>query len=320
MKPRGLLIANPNATSTSPGMRDVITRALSHEVDLRVVTTTHRGHASDLASGAAGLDLLITLGGDGTINEAVNGLLNSGRSDLPMLATIPGGSANVMARALGFPNEAIEATGMILESLRTAASHPVGLGNARFTLVEPGTEQQEQSLWFTINAGLGLDAKVIAAMEAQRAAGRQASPTRYVWTATREYFRDEERTSPILTLELPGEEPTPGIALLIVQNTAPWTFFGPFPINPCPRASFDTGLDVFAPHSLGIPSTVRYGLRMLRGSRAGGVSGQLTALHDVAEFTVRAEVPVSLQLDGDWIGEVESVRFRAVPRALRIVG
>ena len=157
-------------------------------------------------------------------------------------------------------------------------------------------------------------------LEAQRAAGRQASPTRYVWTATREYFRDEERTSPILTLELPGEEPTPGIALLIVQNTAPWTFFGPFPINPCPRASFDTGLDVFAPHSLGIPSTVRYGLRMLRGSRAGSVAGQLTALHDVAEFMVSAEVPVSLQLDGDWIGEVDSVRFRAAPRALRIVG
>ena len=73
MKPRGLLIANPNATSTSPGMRDVITRALSHEVDLEVVTTTHRGHAESLGADAHGLDLLITLGGDGTINEAVNG-------------------------------------------------------------------------------------------------------------------------------------------------------------------------------------------------------------------------------------------------------
>ena len=107
MKPRGLLIANPNATSTSAGMRDVITRALGHEVDLTVITTTHRGHAAELAAQAVGVDLIVTLGGDGTINEVVNGLLNSGRDDLPMLATIPGGSANVLARALGFPNEAI---------------------------------------------------------------------------------------------------------------------------------------------------------------------------------------------------------------------
>jgi len=112
----------------------------------------------------------------------------------------------------------------------------------------------------------------------------------------------------------------PSIAMLIVQNTAPWTFFGPFPINPCPEASFDTGLDIFAPHSLGVPSTVRYGLRMLRGSRAGSVSGQLTARHDVAEFTVRSAAPASLQVDGDWLGEVDVVRFRAVPNALSIVG
>ena len=138
MKPRGLLIANPNATSTSSGVRDVITRALRHEMDLDVVTTTHRGHAEELAGTATGFDLLITLGGDGTINEVVNGMLNSGRGDLPMLATIPGGSANVMARALGFPNDAIEATGMILESLRTDASHHVGLGNAVFVAVETG--------------------------------------------------------------------------------------------------------------------------------------------------------------------------------------
>ena len=185
MKPRGMLIANPQATSTSTGMRDVITRALGHEVDLEVVTTTHRGHAEQLAAASHGLDLLITLGGDGTINEAVNGMLNSGHPDLPMLAAIPGGSANVMARALGFPNDAIEATGMILESLRTDASHDVGLGNAHFTPQETG---EERSHWFTINAGVGIDADVIASMEAQRAAGRTASPTRYVWTAAQEYF------------------------------------------------------------------------------------------------------------------------------------
>ena len=318
MKPRGLLIANPNATSTSSGVRDVITRALRHEMDLDVVTTTHRGHAEELAGTATGFDLLITLGGDGTINEVVNGMLNSGRGDLPMLATIPGGSANVMARALGFPNDAIEATGMILESLRTDASHHVGLGNAVFVAVETGIEH---SKWFTINAGVGLDADVVAAMEAQREAGHAASGTRYLWPAVRQYMPDvARRNRPRMSLQLPGQEPVEGLALVIVQNTAPWTFFGPFPINPCPRASFELGLDVFAPHSLGPASTTRYGLRMLRGSRKGEVPGRLTLLHDEAAFSVRAEEPIALQLDGDSMGRVDAVHFRSRPRALRIIG
>jgi diacylglycerol kinase family enzyme len=92
------------------------------------------------------------------------------------------------------------------------------------------------------------------------------------------------------------------------------------PINPCPLASFELGLDAFAPHSLGLMSTTRYGLRMLRGSRAGAVPGRLTLLHDESEFTIRAGGPIGLQLDGDSMGEVDSVHFRARPRALRIVG
>lgn len=317
MKPRGLLIANPNATSTSPGLRDVITRALRHDVDLEAVTTTHRGHAQQLAADGAGLDVLVTLGGDGTINEAVNGMLGTGRADLPMLATIPGGSANVMPRALGFPNDALEATGMILESMRTDATHDIGLGNAQYVELDSG---RDCSHWFTINAGVGLDADVIAAMEAQRAAGKMASGSRYARTAAREYFRGFGRRGRPLSLELPGQEPIEGLAMAIIQNTSPWTFFGSFPIDPCPRASFDLGLDVFAPHSLGLLATTRYGLRMLRGSHAGDVPGRLTLLHDQAEFTIWSEDPLNLQLDGDSMGPVDRVLFRHAPRALRIVG
>lgn len=317
MKPRGLLIANPNATSTSSGARDVITRALSHEVALDVVTTTHRGHAGELAAAAEDLDLLLTFGGDGTINEAVNGLLNSGRRELPQLATIPGGSANVMARALGFPNDAIEATGMILESLRTQSSHTVGLGNASFTTED---DPAPRSQWFTINAGVGIDADVVASMEAQRQAGHAASGTRYAATAARQYLRDLGGPGPQLSLHLPGRDPVDDVALVIVQNTAPWTYFGSWPINPCPRASFDLGLDAFALHSLGPLSTARFGLRMLRGSRAGGVPGRLTLLHDESAFLIRSESPVNLQVDGDHMGRVEEVFFTFAPAALRIVG
>ncbi len=320
MKPRGLLIANPHATTTSARMRDVITVALGHELDLEVVTTTHRGHAQELGAQARAerVDLVITLGGDGTINETANGMLGEEPAeDLPMLATIPGGSANVLARTLGFPNEAIEATGMILESLRTGTSHRIGLGHARFTPVETG---QEQTHWFTINAGVGLDADVIAAMDAQRARGHRATPQRYIVTVIRQLLRDSEAKETSLRLERPGVEPIPGLALAIVQNTSPWTYFGPVPINPCPQASFELGLDVFAPHSLKLVSAARYGARMVRGSRAGAVPGGLTLLHDQPKLTLRAEAPAQLQIDGDSMGRVESVVFRSVPRALRIAG
>ena len=317
MKPRGLVVSNPNATSTSPQVRDIITRALSGEADIEVVTTTHRGHAEQLAAEVRDIDLIVTLGGDGTINEVVNGLMGSGREHLPMLATIPGGSANVLARALGFPNDAIEATGMILESLRTQTTHTIGLGQATFRTEE---EPEQHSHWFTINAGLGLDADVLAAMEAQRAEGHAATPARYARVATSSYLRSPERTKGLFSLQLPGEEPIENLALVIVQNTAPWTYFGPVPINPLPDASFDKGLDVFAPHSLGIVSAARFGLRMLRGSKAGSVNGRLTLLHDLAEFVVRSREPAGLQVDGDHLGRTTEVHFRSVPAALTIVG
>ncbi|MGB8021985.1 MAG: diacylglycerol kinase family protein [Candidatus Nanopelagicales bacterium] len=317
MKPLGLLIANPNATTTSPRIRDVITGALGHELDLDVITTTHRGHAFEIATASHGLDFLITLGGDGTINETVNGMLSSGRTDdLPILATIPGGSANVMARALGFPNDALEATGMILESLRLQSSHHIGLGSARFA-PDSGAERTH---WFTINAGVGLDADVIASMEAQRAQGHTATGLRYLSTTVQQYFKDPERKEPAIQLERPGLPPITGLAMVIVQNTAPWTYLGPIPINPCPDASFDLGLDVFAPHSLGVFSTARFGARMVRGSRAGEVPGGLTLLHDQSEFTIRSTTQTNLQVDGDSMGHVEWVRFSHLPRALRIAG
>jgi diacylglycerol kinase family enzyme len=200
--------------------------------------------------------------------------------------------------------------------LRTHTSHEIGLGNAVFTDVHEDTH----SHWFTINAGLGLDAAVIEAMEAQRAKGRAATPLRYVRTGIGVYARDRERTKPALTIEIPGQDPITDIALVITQNTAPWTFLGPFAVNPCPKASFDRGLDVFAPHSLGLPSTVRFGLRMLRASPAGGVSGGLTALHDISEFSVHASRPTALQIDGDGMGNVTHVDFKSVPQALRILG
>lgn len=334
-------------------MRDVLTGALAHEIDLEVVTTTHRGHAQELGRRARveHFDLVITLGGDGTINETVNGLLDAGPDpNLPILATIPGGSANVLARALGFPNDPIEATGLVLESLRSSSTHDIGLGRVEFTplpdsaappfagpmldapLVDkaPVLDVQAESPrsaapesvvhWFTINAGLGLDADVIRAMEEQRASGYTATGPRYLMTALRQYAKDSDEDTPRLRILRPGVPDITGIVWAIVQNTAPWTYLGPVPINPCPQASFDVGLDVFAPHSLGFWSAARLGSRMVRGSRMGPIKGELTLLHDQPGFDIVSDRPIALQVDGDSMGMVTRAQFLSVAHALRITG
>src|SRR5215212_6226013 len=135
---RALLVVNPNATTTSEHGRDLLVRALRSEVELRVEHTTRRGHAVSLVSQATqdGVDLVVTLGGDGTVNEAVNGLLAGdpdpahGAHRRPLLAVVPGGSTNVFARALGLPRDWAEGTQVILRALRAGRARTIGLGLA----------------------------------------------------------------------------------------------------------------------------------------------------------------------------------------------
>ncbi|WP_324274100.1 acylglycerol kinase family protein [Blastococcus brunescens] len=125
---RALVVVNPAATTTSAGMRDVLVGALASELKLDVVETSHRGHARELARQAVaeGMDVVVSVGGDGTVNEVVNGLLVDGPAPhLPVLAVVPGGSTNVFSRALGRSRDPVEATAEILASLRAGRTRMV---------------------------------------------------------------------------------------------------------------------------------------------------------------------------------------------------
>ncbi|MDD2859393.1 MAG: acylglycerol kinase family protein, partial [Candidatus Nanopelagicales bacterium] len=117
---RSLMIVNPQATTTSRRMTDLVIHAFADALDLEVVTTSHRGHGIELGRQARAeqLDLVITVGGDGIINEVVNGLLTEGPGPQTQLATLPGGSANVLARALGLSNDMVEAGAQLLEGIK----------------------------------------------------------------------------------------------------------------------------------------------------------------------------------------------------------
>ncbi len=304
---RALLVVNPKATATTARARDVLAHALASETKLDVVHTNARGHATALARQAAvdGLDLVVALGGDGTVNEVVNGLLANGPGpDVPALAVVPGGSTNVFARALGLPESPIEATGDLLEALRIDRRRTLGLALA-------------DDRWFTFCAGLGLDATVVRRTDTRRAKGRKATPTLFVTEALTEFFTKAERRHPPLTLTRAGAEPEQ-LGLALVCNTAPWTYLGNRPVRPCPDASFDTGLDVFGLRKLGTVSTLRH-LRQILSASARPRGRQLLALHDLGEFTVSAQDPLPFQLDGDDLGERTSVTFRSVPRALDVL-
>lgn len=306
---RGLLIANPNATTTDERTLAVLTAALSSVVgDLEVVTTTHRGHAGELGEQATAghLDLVITLGGDGTVHEVVNGMLNGNAERAPALATLPGGSANVFARATGLPNDIVPATGAILQSLRAGRLRKVGLGRINGT-------------WFTCNAGLGIDAEVVAAMEDQRAAGKKATPSRYVTIALREFFTRTDRRAPAMTILPTTSAPVDHVFLAVVQNCSPWTYLAGLPVNACPNASFESGLDVLAVRDMRVIPSLRVTGRLLRSSTTDVRSKGMYLGHDLQEFAVVATRPIALQVDGESMGETQHVTFESVPEALTIV-
>jgi diacylglycerol kinase family enzyme len=306
---RALLIVNPYATSTTAVRREVITRALASELDLNVVQTRYRGHAGHVAEGAArdGHELVLTLGGDGTVNEVVNGMLRARPpgGGAPLFAPLPGGSANVFTRALGLPADLVDATGQILGALPERRTRSIGLGLAG-------------QRYFCANAGLGLDAEVVRVVEGLRARGRGASAAMYVWAAVRQFCAVTNRSVPALSLERDGAPALHGLFLGIVSNSSPWTYLGQRPVLASPRAGFDTGLDLLAVRRLGTLRTLNLVRQML--SRGGGPSGRhVVNLHDQPALTFRAARPMAFQVDGEYVGEREQVMLRSIPNALRVL-
>lgn len=320
---RALLVVNPAATTTSARTRDVLAHALASDLKLEVATTQYRGHARDLARQAAQggtTELVIALGGDGTINEVVNGLLHEGPAPetLPRLAVVPGGSTNVFARALGMPNDVVEATGHLLDALESGTERTVGLG---LTGGVPGSDDAEiPARWFTFAAGLGFDAGVVGRVEQQRERGKRSTHPLYVRQVVRQFLHEPHRRHGTITLEREGAEPVEELALSIVCNTAPWSYLGNKPLYAAPEASFDTGLDVLGLRRLTPLAVSRYGTQLLTSNPERGPRGKhAVTLHDLTTFTLHSQVPLPFQMDGDHLGLRTSVSFTGVRRALRVI-
>jgi diacylglycerol kinase family enzyme len=304
---RVLVVVNPHATATTARERDVLAHAVGSATDLEIVETANRGHAAALACRAMrdGTDVVVALGGDGTVNEVVNGLLTDGVHDsVPALGIVPAGSTNVFARAVGIPHDRIEATGALLEGLRTGSRRAVSLGMV-------------DDRWFAFAAGIGFDAAVVGGVERHRRRGTRSTHTLYARVAIREFFRTDRRT-PKLHVELPDGTTHEDVYFVIVTNTDPWTYVGNRPLHPTPGVTLDAGLAMYARRRMGAGGLL-YGLVRMSGNRPHVGKRGAHVAHDIDVLTVRADEPMPVQVDGDYLEPREKVVFRSVPQALRVV-
>jgi diacylglycerol kinase family enzyme len=312
---RAVLIVNPNATSTTPAGRDLLAHALESRVELTVVHTDHRGHAIEIGRDATrdGIDVVIVHGGDGTVNEVVNGILGECGAGLPAgpkpaVGIVPGGSANVFARALGISPDPTVATNQLIDLL---TAYRAGTPWRRIGLMDCGER------WAVFTAGLGVDGAVVAAVEAQREKGRKVTAARYIRVATRELLASARR-DPQLTLHLPGREPISGVHFAFVSNSSPWTYANTRPVWTNPTTTFEKGLGLFATTSMNVWANLGLVRRML--SRKPKIEARhLIREDDLPSLRLSSDSPVACQIDGDYVGLRESVTFTAVPDALGVL-
>lgn len=300
---RAALILNPNATTTTDELRDVITSALRSVVELDVLPTKKRGHATHLAAAAVqdGCEAVFALGGDGTANEVLQALAGT---DVTM-GVIPGGGANVMARALGLPNDPVAATSIALSALRAGHRRTIGLGTAN-------------GRYFSFDAGFGFDAAVVRSVEQHPMLKRRFKQAAFVYLALRQWVVDDQVREPHITLEYDDAPPEGPVGIVMIGNADPYTYLGPRPVRMTPRADFDRGIDLTALRATGTTGLLRVLGKVLAGGRHLDDRAVL-ARHDVQAVTLRSTRATPLMVDGDYAGDHLECRIEAVPRALHVL-
>jgi diacylglycerol kinase family enzyme len=299
---RVLLVVNARAGSVRARTKEVIAKALSADFKLEVADTMSRNHASELARDAVdrGFDAVVAFGGDGTVNEAAQSLVGSGVA----LGVLPGGSTNVLARSLGIPRDPVDATAYVAERLRAGARRSINVGDV-------------SGRYFLFSSGMGLDAEVVKRVEADPEAKARSAEWTFLRKALATGVGEYRGEDPWLTVEVEGREPVRAL-FAICCNGRPFTYFKRFPVDVCPEATLDGGLDVFSLSKvrLGTVARIVWSIFVSR-SHVHWRTGRYD--HDVRAVTLRADRPLPVQVDGDYIGEQETAEIRLVPKGLEVL-
>jgi diacylglycerol kinase family enzyme len=304
-----VLIENPKAGSTTPGLRRVAEKALEATFDLELVQTNARGHAAALAREAveAGAKTVIAYGGDGTVNEIINGLLGTADSTNVVLGVLPGGTTNVLARNLGFPNDLVEATARLIEIVERGEPRRLPVGR-----IAAESEHGHLSRDFAFGAGLVFDAEIVRRVNSSK---KRRGDTSFVWHGLRTFSQLNRQEKPSLVIETPdGSEEA---FWACIAMTDPFTYFRKRPLRIVPHADGATGLDLVAGKSVAFWRTLRWlGQAMTTGKHVR----HKEAIHlvDRPEIVIRTHRPVPLQTDGEYLGEITDFRAIPLPEALPV--
>ena len=300
---RVLLLVNPHASTTDDRVRREVTAALSRRHAVEVVATGHKGHGIELSRRAAeeSFDAVVTLGGDGTINEAANGLAATRTA----LAPLPGGATNVYCRMLGIPRRLADAC----DRLADGSWEPLALDVARLN-----------DRWFTFSAGVGLDARAVERVDRRPRAKARWGPWFFAGVGLSvflgEYLRDPTR------MVVVGADAAERAVTVLMQNGNPYTYFGERPIVVSEDGGLLSGdLGGVALRRARARDLVPVLWRALSGSRPVGEHPAVAPLSTGDGLIVRSldHRALPTQVDGDHIGAAKEVRFSLLAGGLRVV-
>jgi diacylglycerol kinase family enzyme len=310
-KKRMLIIVNPVATTVSDRLRNLVVYALQGRYEVEAVSTEAQNHATEIGREVRdhGYDIVVAFGGDGTLNEVVNGLAGT---DVPV-SMLPGGSTNVVCRTLGIPNDVVDATEHLLTLADDWAPRKIDLGVV-------------DDRHFVFACGVGIDATVVERVDAHPRLKSRAGPYYYSWAGVSAFYR-KYLVNPVRVRMETGGESVEGVTA-IVQNSDPFTYFASRPIRVCEGIAIDDGtlsigmLKRAAQRDM--PTLIS---RLFSQSRPASRHRQVEHFDDVTAATIASisedkdgEMrPFPLQVDGDYIGDRTRVELRADPGALTIV-
>jgi diacylglycerol kinase family enzyme len=305
-KRRMLVIVNPYATTVSDRLRNLVVYALQSRYSVEAIDTEKREHATRICREAAseGYDVVVAFGGDGTVNEAANGLVGS---DTPLTA-LPGGSTNVWARTIGIPNDVVDATEHLLRMADDFRPRPVDLGRAG-------------SRYFVFASGVGLDASVVERVDRRPLRKARFGAWYYTYAAVDIFSRRYLVRPPHVRIH--AGDRTLDAVTVIVQNSDPFTYFRKRPIRVAEPAGLETGSLSVAVLKSATPLELPTLIPRLLSGRARTVlrHRQVEGLGELAGLRVEAidDRPFPVQVDGDYIGEYAEVEFGIRPAGLLAV-
>jgi diacylglycerol kinase family enzyme len=300
---RVLIVSNPLASGITPEVERQVLRVFAGIFDVELVHTERRMHAAELAAqGAdAGMDAVVAAGGDGTVNEVLNGI----GSRLPV-GVLPCGGTSVLARAMGLSRDPVTAAGQIGAALTASRARTLRLGTLN-------------GRRFSFAAGIGLDADIVRRIDARgRAGGRRPGDVAFGFELMRVLAAARYR-APLATLDAGGR--TERVASVIAANVHPWTYVGRVGLKAAPLANPEAGFEIVAPRRLrrrDLPRFVRYLMISPSHARGNGVP-EIAYLHDVRMARVVCDRPLPAQVDGDDIGDVSVCEFGLDEAGARIL-